>query len=423
MFLVPDVNVIGNLFVGKHCSIKFSETNDDFYNSIYVDELDENDVATDSAYNVLDDTLPRYEIYEKIRSDGSDNLVTNYGARVLSDVQEVKKESRIKIFRNDDFNIDDVRAGDTIVVRNDEFNVIDGKRVIMRILYKGDHLVCDIDRLKPNTYDDQVYLYEQQRKEIKTLKRNIVENVHYEFDGWCRLKGEPTITKGPGGGILGINPPNYDMNIPDELSLILSAGMFVRFLQNNVLKYGIIHNMDYQGKMILFMGNTTYGGQTIDDTSTYPITDFRYSLSKHAYGFPAENTLRWTIVRESTSQSLQSSPSSGTFYNPATFSFNVPIGGWELGFDTRHIGTRASSGVIAIATTITATNNVLDDSFMFAYTHDANATNIQDMVTKRKTITTSSETTYYLCHAAYTSGMSNVGRDDARMWAISSYIL
>ena len=108
-----------------------------------------------------------------------------------------------------------------------------------------------------------------------------------------------------------------------DLTSILWPGMKVRWTQNGTVRYGIIH-------AVAFSTNTTiqvYGGSdyNVDNSTTYPISDFYYSPAKAPKGFPLDPT-KWDYIYSNTGDidiGALTNPNWGNFFSVA-----VPIGIW-----------------------------------------------------------------------------------------------
>lgn len=416
-----------DLVEGKHCKMQYSENTSETYNAMLAEAVNETDISQDSAYLELATGKPVYETYQKTRFSNSLSLIDDFVTPSLSKYSDVQKDVTLDIFRNDDFNIDELNCGDIVTIKNDEFGIVKGERIIKRIKHKGTHLQCDIDRVQNTAYDDQVLLFTKQNASIKEVSRSVIENIHYDFDGWNYLSKPTTWTLDSA-----TDAPYYVLEADRKVSNILKKGMFCEFVQNNELKFGIINYVDtaVQNQIGVFMGNTSFEGQTILDTSTYPITGFAYSLVKSAYGFPGENVMRWTLQNRWTGGSnSQSSPVALTWYNKGPTLVVVP-GDWYLGYRVHILSGYTGTGYNSILMTLSDANNTESDR---QYTTDLELLTSTNETTDNRDVEQTeryeevlTKKTKYVNIATASTGMSYIQvravNSDSIVWARSAHI-
>lgn len=203
-------------------------------------------------------------------------------------------------------------------------------------------------------------------------------------DGWTAYSAV-TPTSGT------LDDPTFELTFAGvDLTSTLQAGMRVKLTQSTV-KYFIITK-------VAFSTNTTvtiYGGTDYDlvSTGTTVVSAFSYSSAKVPFGFPADPT-KWTVRVTDTTERSQSSAVQDTWYNLGTTAaqISVPIGIWNTLFQVNaHISTNAQI-FVALST---ANNSASDSEFVATFINSAAAFG-GSQLTRTKTLTTASKTTYYL---------------------------
>lgn len=135
-----------------------------------------------------------------------------------------------------------------------------------------------------------------------------------------------------------------------DLTSMLSVGMRIKWTQNSTVRYAIITAISFSTNTTL----TVYGGTDydVDDTATFAISAFYFSMMKSPVGFPLD-PLKWSVETSSTADDSQASPSDATVYNLGSRSLVVPIGSWRLETQgTYRIDGSATNkqGIIGIST-------------------------------------------------------------------------
>jgi hypothetical protein len=193
-----------------------------------------------------------------------------------------------------------------------------------------------------------------------------------------------------------------------DLTGTIGLGMRLKWTQNSTVRYGIV-------TAIAFSTNTTltlYGGTDydVDDTATYTISNFNYSLQKIPFGFP-QNPDKWTYTFTDTTDRIQASPSQGTWYNLGSLSLSIPLGSWSIEYAVALWADNTSSSSIGIQSTLsTSSSSESDVDFRASYRmYIATGTKgIGGVVRANKNLTLTSKTTYYMLARATFAGTVDI---------------
>lgn len=192
--------------------------------------------------------------------------------------------------------------------------------------------------------------------------------------------------------------PTFVISINADMTAILQPGDRIKLTQTTV-KYFIVTVVGaYSGGATLV---TVYGG-TDYTLANAAISSAYYSPVKAPFGFPLAPD-KWTVVTSDTGNRAQASPSASTWYNLGSVSITIPIGVWDIYFQTINevTVTLASALAIAMRCTLSTANNSESDNTM---TSSQGATvpavtggilRFNQVVTK-KTLTLAAKTVYYL---------------------------
>lgn len=130
--------------------------------------------------------------------------------------------------------------------------------------------------------------------------------------------------------------PEYTFTISGDKTAKYFAGMKIQYVQSATTKYALIT------KVAFSIGTTTvtiYGG-TDYTLANAAITSPFYSIGRAPAGFPLD-AAKWTVTVTDTSSRSQSSPVSGTWYNPGSLSLIIPTGIWNV---TKHMAVGVVNG-------------------------------------------------------------------------------
>lgn len=216
------------------------------------------------------------------------------------------------------------------------------------------------------------------------------------YDGWVDA-GE-TWTYGSA------DDPTYTFTISGDLTGKYSLGMKVRFSQSTGgTKYGFITKIAESGgttTVTLYMG-TDYNLENEVISSPY------YSVVKAPFGFPLDPA-KWTVAVTDTTQRIQTSPVSGTWYNLGSVSISIPIGIWDVEYHVKLYGTKATNS-LDVLVSLSTSNNSESDGTMSVREDATTTTNLAaGVVYRRRTITLTSKTSYYLITKTGTASMINI---------------
>ncbi len=185
------------------------------------------------------------------------------------------------------------------------------------------------------------------------------------------------------------------------------VGARVKFDQTTT-KYFIVTAVD--ATTLTFWGGTDY---TLANAA---ISNFSYSTAKVPVGFNPDPA-KWTVETTNTGNNSQSSPTSGTWYNPGSISISVPIGCWFLSYEAAIGANRSSGGNATVKATLSTANNSESDTslsmiVLVIITVSVGATISQIFpiisVHKGRTLTVASKTSYFLNVSPTASGMGSV---------------
>ena len=190
--------------------------------------------------------------------------------------------------------------------------------------------------------------------------------------------------------------PTYEVTFAGvDLTGTLAAGMRVKWTQDATVRYGIITKVALDGSDtdVTIYGGTDYD---VDDTATLAISDFYYSTQKAPFGFPLDES-KWTVQVTDTNNVTQASPTSGTWYNLGSISISVPIGIWNVDYQTNASANRGGAGSLTqYATLSTANNSESDVNFSSRLYSASNNLALGGLLFRSKLLSLASKTTYYL---------------------------
>lgn len=192
-----------------------------------------------------------------------------------------------------------------------------------------------------------------------------------------------------------------------DLTSFLSVGMKVSWVQNGTTRYAFI-------TALAFSTNTTmtlYGGTDydVDDTATYAISNFRYSVVQSPHGFPLDPT-KWTVQVTDANIYTQASPSAGTWYNLGTTAnqISLPIGAWRVMYKAQLQASNATS--VTAYMTLSTANNSESDTDMTRQAEVSGSASVRPCMAIwcEKFISVAAKTTYYLNEKVGTGGLGNL---------------
>lgn len=164
--------------------------------------------------------------------------------------------------------------------------------------------------------------------------------------------------------------------------------------------YGIIMSQ-------AFSTNTTYVIQ-VPEGETLPTTGgigtVSYSTQKTPYGFPGQKG-KWMINSIIKSQSTQVA-TGGTWYNIGNHSLSLPIGEWDLSYTGSHL-IAGSSVIVLFVSLSTSASSETNSEFSTEFYNNA-TTNIALATYKRRPVSITSTTPYYLIFKSAGSGTPTI---------------
>lgn len=207
--------------------------------------------------------------------------------------------------------------------------------------------------------------------------------------------------------------PTYTLTFTGvDLTSILSEGMKVKWTQNSIVRYGFINSAPSYGGgnttvTILTRCDSASSDYDVLDTATYAISAFNYSSMKAPFGFPMDPS-KWTIIKTDTTLRSQSTPTTGTWYNPGSNSISIPIGSWNVSYNAC-IGADDSSAMeLEIMATLSTANNSSSDSDFNAYCKANAVSKFYNVVSRLKLLTLASKTVYYFNIKSGATGTDNI---------------
>lgn len=217
--------------------------------------------------------------------------------------------------------------------------------------------------------------------------------------------------------------PTFTATVSGDVNSRYTPGMRIKLTQSAITKYFLLTAVSYaSGTSTL----TMYGG-TDYTLANVSISNQYYSLAKAPQGFPL-NPTKWTERVTSTNDAVQSSPSTGTWYNNDTsLNLTVPIGVWNFRYMVHlyYSGTPSSSDVFNM-TASTANNSQTDADLTSTYEDNVAQTG-RMLLSKQKTLNVTSKTTYYIntsLNFGSASGMGIAGDRNSTnvVEAVSAYL-
>lgn len=182
------------------------------------------------------------------------------------------------------------------------------------------------------------------------------------------------------------------ITVPD--SSVFTLGQKVRYWQTTGgWKYGFIVRLPSGTSIQVYQGHSN--GYTLNNERIYLPA---YSRDHAPDGFP-RNPAIWTVQLKDTADRTQSSPINGTWYNLGSLSIGVPVGIWKLGYEVVVSYSRTGQTARSSVTLSTANNSESDSEFTGAGSYSLGSAQTQNLiytVKKKKVVSVTSNTTYYL---------------------------
>ncbi len=198
----------------------------------------------------------------------------------------------------------------------------------------------------------------------------------------------------------------YDFYLytPTDLRDKIRKGTKIKLTQTTE-KYFIVVNIT--STMIELYGGTDYE-LTLDE-----ISSAYFSNAKSPIGFPL-NPDKWSITVIDTVVRIQSAPVANTWYNVGNIKIILHVGLWIMQYQCEHFAQSSGYADQLLKTTLSTSPTAETDKEMTHRTSNYGLTVI-DSCYKRKVITVTTPTTYYLNLATSTSGVGSIGRNGAEV--------
>lgn len=215
--------------------------------------------------------------------------------------------------------------------------------------------------------------------------------------------------------------PTYTLTISGDKTTKYYAGQRIKLYQTTGgTKYFLITKVAYSDPSTTL---TLYGG-TDYDLNNESISNPYYSMAKAPSGFPLDPS-KWTVELLDTTLRAQESPTQNVWYNLGNLSLTIPIGIWNTEYLVSLSAYKPGASVVTMKSTLSTANNSESDAdftaFSAQYTEETDSP-----VYRRKTLSLTSKTTYYL-NALTTVGSVNSmgflgGHSKTIIRAISAYL-
>lgn len=206
-----------------------------------------------------------------------------------------------------------------------------------------------------------------------------------------------------------VDDPTGVITISGDKTGKYSLGMRIKFTNGGNVIYGIITKISYSSPntTLTFLHeinpSTSKALHLIQNSA---ITNVYYSSAKAPFNFPI-SPLSWTVITSNSTQKNQSSPAEGTWYYTGV-SANIPIGVWELSYDTFLMAARSVAGFCNPNITLSDTIAAPNAEFLNVYEYNSILQTGFISTSKANTISLTSKTTYYLNYRVVSSGHSNL---------------
>lgn len=240
---------------------------------------------------------------------------------------------------------------------------------------------------------------------INITKKHFTDIEQYApQDGW--------IAAGETWTYASADAPTFTFTISGDLTTKYSVGMRIKLTQTTA-KYFIVTAVSYSAP------NTTvtiYGG-TDYTLANAAITSPFFSFHKAPFGFPLDGA-KWTVTLVSSTNRTTITPTQNTWYNAESIS--LPIGSWDVEWSCLVDAYDTSANIVDEQLTLSTANNSESDiehtcSFYYQMPGAAGTCDILTPLTKRKTITVASKTTYYLNYRTTLASMDSININASRM--------
>ena len=208
-------------------------------------------------------------------------------------------------------------------------------------------------------------------------------------DGWIAGTGTWTYASA--------DSPTFTLTVNADLTGVIQKGHRIKLTQTTA-KYFIVTNISYSAPNTTI---TLYGG-TDYTLANAAITSPYYSPTKAPFGFPMDPA-KWSVRVADGSTYSQATPTANTWYNLGSVSITIPIGSWDVLYQSDQLSDRGGGGGVAslISATLSTANNSESDSEFTGdlYVELTGATNRYvggTFFRREPNMILTSKTTYYL---------------------------
>lgn len=207
--------------------------------------------------------------------------------------------------------------------------------------------------------------------------------------------------------------PVYKLSFGYSVDSFLCPKMKVSWVQDSVQRFGIIAKVDESDIYVLTICNSVLDVHDVLNTSTYAISDFKYSSDGVAFGFPYDLE-KWTIETISKVNLTVNNPNQNQVYNPGSLKLDLPIGNWILGYSLLGLvdsGSTNASQVAAKFGLSTLSTSMGDASFATRIRMGGPSSTskyLEGNLVKYNILTVNQKTSHYLVTNTPLSGMATI---------------
>jgi hypothetical protein len=226
---------------------------------------------------------------------------------------------------------------------------------------------------------------------IENAENKTASIISQQADGWIPVVDSWTYSSA--------DSPIFVITVPSDATLKYSVGMRIKLTQTTV-KYFIIH-------AVTSTTLTVYGG-TDYTLAVAAITSIYYSREKCPFAFPLSPS-KWEVLVTDTTQRSAACAAAWLNLNSAE-SIVIPIGIWDVEYNV-HLQLYSPTADGCGYVTLSTANNTQSDASMTAavqYTPTSAGAN----VSRKKTLSIASKTTYYLNTSSDNTNGSKYNRND-----------
>lgn len=225
-------------------------------------------------------------------------------------------------------------------------------------------------------------------------------------DGWIPESGTWTYASA--------DAPTFTLTVNADVTSKIGVGDRIKLTQTTA-KYFIVTAISYSAPNTTI---TIYGG-TDYTLANAAITLPYFSHLKSPLGFPM-SPAKWSVTASDTART-QAAPGT-TVYNLNSTSISIPIGVWQIIFNSGVGADRAAAGVCYSTVSLsTANNSITDPDFNITFdAYDVKYTGTNGA--RAKTLAVASKTPYYVVAQSNTGSPANLYRAATNVLAICSYL-